>query len=180
MKDFLLRRAQKPHSRAQRWMALIGSGILFWLIVPLVLIVLSLWLTLWLTLPMFSVGQGLLLTGMAMMLAGALLDFWVIYYQHVQGEGTPSPLVPTQRLVQEGPFAFSRNPMYIGTLTMYTGLALTMGSVAMLLLVALGALLVHGYVVLVEEKEMAARFGDEYREYQKRVPRWLPLRWKRD
>ena len=115
-----------------------------------------------------------------MMLAGALLDFWVIYYQHVQGEGTPSPLVPTQRLVQEGPFAFSRNPMYIGTLTMYTGLALTMGSVAMLLLVALGALLVHGYVVLVEEKEMAARFGDEYREYQKRVPRWLPLRWKRD
>ena len=56
MKDFLLRRAQKPHSRAQRWMALIGSGILFWLIVPLVLIVLSLWLTLWLTLPMFSGG----------------------------------------------------------------------------------------------------------------------------
>ena len=179
MKDFLLRRAQKPHSPLHRWVALVGGAILFWIVIPLLLVALSLLLTFWLRLPPLPASGWLVGLGLLLMVLGSLLDLWVIYYQHTQGKGSPSPLVPTQRLVQEGPFAYSRNPMYIGTLTIYTGLALVLGSVAMLLLVALGALLVHAYVVLVEEKEMAARFGEEYSAYKKRVPRWLPLRGKR-
>ncbi len=176
MKNFLLRRAQKPHGRAQRWLALLGSGILFWMIVPAFLLWFSGWLTIWGHLPTLPPFGWPLWLGAVLMLVGFLLDLWVIYYQHTQGEGSPSPLVPTQHLVQEGPFAYTRNAMYMGTLTIYTGLALVVGSVAMLLLVALGALLVHAYVVLVEERELEARFGDEYREYKRRVPRWLPLR----
>ncbi len=179
MKDFLLRRAQKTHGRAQRWLALVGSGVLFWVIVPAFLLWFSGWLTIWGNLPTLPPFGWPLWLGATLMLVGFLLDLWVIYYQHTEGRGTPSPLVPTQRLVQGGPFAYSRNPMYVGTLLFYGGLALVVGLWAMLALVVLGALLVHAYVVLVEEKEMAARFGEEYSEYKKRVPRWLPLRGKR-
>jgi len=157
----------------------LGSALLFWFIVPAFLLWLSGWLTVWGNLPTLPPAGWPLWLGAALMLAGFMLDLWVIYYQHTVGRGTPSPLVPTQRLVTEGPFAYSRNPMYVGTLTLYTGLALVVGLVAMLAIVALGALLVHAYVVLVEEKEMEARFGADYREYKRRVPRWLPLGGKR-
>ena len=178
MKDFLLRRAQQQHSPAHRWLALLGSAILFWAIVPAFLLWLSGWLTAHFSIPTLPHSGWLMGLGLLLMAVGALIDLWVIYYQHTEGRGTPSPFVPTQRLVQDGPFAYSRNPMYVGTLTIYTGLGLLTGSVAMLALVALGALMVHSYVVLVEEPELEARFGEEYRAYKRRVPRWLSLRRK--
>jgi len=178
MKDFLLRRAQQPHSPAHRWLALLGSAILFWAIVPVALLWLSGWLTVRFGIPTLPYSGWLMGAGTLLVTVGALIDLWVIYYQYTEGQGSPSPFVPTQRLVQAGPFAHSRNPMYVGTLTIYTGLGLLAGSVAMLALVVLGALLVHSYVVLVEEPELEARFGDEYRAYKRRVPRWIKLRRK--
>jgi protein-S-isoprenylcysteine O-methyltransferase Ste14 len=135
MKNFLLRRAQQPHGRAQRWLALLGGVVLFWMVVPAALLWLGGWLTIWEKLPTLPPFGWPLWLGAVLMLVGFLLVLWVVYYQYTQGEGTPSPLVPTQHLVEEGPFTYTRNAMYMGTLAIYTGLALAVGSVAMLLLV---------------------------------------------
>ena len=77
-----------------------------------------------------------------------------------------------------GPYAYSRNPMYVCELTLWLGWALFYGSVGVLIgLVILFALLVPGG--RYEERVMEARFGDTYRAYKSEVPRWLGTRGHR-
>lgn len=75
-------------------------------------------------------------------------------------------------LVRRGPYAFSRNPMYIFELTMWIGWAVFYGSVVVgastLFAFALMSLLVWR-----EERDLESRFGDAYRDYAARVPRWI-------
>jgi len=68
---------------------------------------------------------------------------------------------------------FTRNPIYIGFVLVYVGLALVLTSwwVALLLIPVL-AILQRG-VVAREEAYLARKFGDTYSDYAKRVPRWL-------
>ena len=75
-------------------------------------------------------------------------------------------------LVTRGPYAFSRNPMYVSELTLWLGWAAFYGSVAVLvgfaiLLTLLTAAVPH------EERVLDARLGDAYRAYKRAVPRWL-------
>jgi protein-S-isoprenylcysteine O-methyltransferase Ste14 len=75
-------------------------------------------------------------------------------------------------LLRQGPYAFTRNPMYLAELVLWLGWALFFGSLA----VFLGTLLawvIFSIVVRREEQAMEARFGEAYRAYQSRVPRWL-------
>src|SRR6266404_9462235 len=67
-------------------------------------------------------------------------------------------------LLRRGPYAFTRNPMYVGALTLWLGWTLFYGSIA----VAIGCLvlwLVMATLVRSEERRLEARFGDAYREY---------------
>jgi len=80
---------------------------------------------------------------------------------------------PTLALVEDGPFRFSRNPIYIGLLLIYFGIATALTSVwAMLFLPGLLAIMHYG-IVLREETYLAEKFGAAYKSYQARVPRWL-------
>lgn len=80
---------------------------------------------------------------------------------------------PTLALVENGPYRFSRNPIYIGLLLIYFGLATALTSVwALLFLPALLAV-VHYGIVLREESYLTKKFGAAYKSYQARVPRWL-------
>jgi len=80
---------------------------------------------------------------------------------------------PTIALVENGPYRFSRNPIYIGLLLIYFGLATALTSVwALLFLPALLAV-VHYGIVLREESYLTKKFGAPYKSYQARVPRWL-------
>jgi protein-S-isoprenylcysteine O-methyltransferase Ste14 len=80
---------------------------------------------------------------------------------------------PTETLVIEGPFRFTRNPVYIGLIVLYFGLALALTSGwGMLLLPAL-VFVLHRGVVLREEAFLAAKFGARYEAYREKVPRWL-------
>ncbi len=177
MIDFWLRQARKPHSRFARLAVLIGGAIAFWLVTPVVLVALGTLLDMWLGLPVFSsplwMGVGVLVAAL-----GFSLGAWVAYLHYRRGQGTPSPFVPTQALLVDGPYARSRNPMYLGVLAYYFGVALGVGSPSMVGMVLLITLAVHVYIVAVEERELEARFGEAYREYKRRVPRWL-MRWNR-
>lgn len=78
-----------------------------------------------------------------------------------------------ERLVTDGVYAVTRNPMYLGHLTFMTGAALVTRSP-----LAIGALALagpwFGRRVAADEARLTAAFGEPYTEYTKRVPRWLP------
>ena len=76
------------------------------------------------------------------------------------------------RVITEGPYAHSRHPMYVAWTLVYLGVTLVLRT--MWLLLALPAVILATHVVaLREERALEERFGDEYREYANRVPRYL-------
>lgn len=78
-----------------------------------------------------------------------------------------------ERLVTDGVYARTRNPMYLGHLVFLTGLALlTRSPVAVALLGALGPW--YGTRVAADERRLREAFGAEYEAYAAQVPRWLP------
>jgi len=88
--------------------------------------------------------------------------------------GTNIPTVmPTLVLVTSGPYAWSRNPIYIGLTLIYTGLALAVNAWwAVVLLPGVLGILRYG-VIAREEVYLAARFPDQYPAYYARVRRWI-------
>jgi protein-S-isoprenylcysteine O-methyltransferase Ste14 len=109
-----------------------------------------------------------------LILAGWLFAIWSIYAQFTLGRGTPVPLMATQKLVVQPPYTWCRNPMALGAIVMYTGVAVLFGSMGAFTLVLLGAACLLVYIKLLEEKEMLLRFGQEYLDYKRRTPFLIP------
>ena len=81
-------------------------------------------------------------------------------------------------LLTSGPFAWSRNPMYVGELTVWVGWSLFYGSVAVAAVCPVIWALVAFIIVPREERSLAACFGETYLRYKQQVPRWLEKRRK--
>jgi len=79
----------------------------------------------------------------------------------------------TTALIESGPFAWSRNPLYVGLLALSAGLALLAGSMWALLALPLEWALLRWGAVLPEERYLTRTFGPEYAAYSSRVRRWL-------
>ena len=119
-------------------------------------------------LPEWLRGPGYLLAG-----AGALLAASCVLAFVTRGRGTPAPFDPPQRFVATGPYRYVRNPMYIGGALVMFGAALVATSLSIVLL-SFGFLLVmHVFVVGVEEPGLLRRFGDSYATYRSEVHRWV-------
>jgi protein-S-isoprenylcysteine O-methyltransferase Ste14 len=86
-----------------------------------------------------------------------------------EGEGTRAPA----RLVISGPYAFTRNPMYLGHIIFMAGLTLATRSPVASALAVYHTLWLHGRA-LDDEALLAGRFGEDYDAYRASVPRWLP------
>jgi len=89
------------------------------------------------------------------------------------GGGGPGMETPPERLVTSGPFAFCRNPMYLGHLIFLAGLALSLRSWAGAA-VALATAAWLQFRVLRDERRLGERFGEPYLQYCSRVKRWIP------
>jgi protein-S-isoprenylcysteine O-methyltransferase Ste14 len=76
-------------------------------------------------------------------------------------------------IVTTGPFQYSRNPMYVTLLIVYTGSALAFRLPWALVLLLPVFLLLQFVVIIPEEKYLEASFGEEYIRYKRRVRRWL-------
>ena len=171
--------AQKEHSQGRRIATTLLVGPIFLILLPYVLIVVSPNLDQRMGLEGFRVGAVNTIVGGLMMLAGFAFAFWSIYMQLTRGRGTPLPVMPTQELLTRGPFAYCRNPMTLGTILAYLGLAIIVGTVAgVAIVLLLGALLVL-YLKRLEEGELAERFGDAYLQYKREVPFIIPRLPKR-
>lgn len=112
------------------------------------------------------------LLGAALLGLGLLLDFAALAL-FLRARTNPLPFRPATTVVSGGPYRFTRNPMYLGmTLTCAGfGLLVDVGWVVLAALVA--ALATDRWIVPREESYLERRFGDAYRDYQRRVRRWL-------
>lgn len=80
-------------------------------------------------------------------------------------------------LMRRGPYAFSRNPMYVAELALWFGWAIFFGSVAVLI----GSIILCAAIRLVvarEERDLKSQFDSDYREYMAAVPRWFGRAWR--
>lgn len=98
--------------------------------------------------------------------------------QRFRSSGTTvDPLRPERAtaLVASGPFALTRNPMYVGMAGLLVAHAVLRGAVVALVPAAAFVAVIDRVQIPPEESAMEGIFGDEYRAYRDRVPRWLGL-----
>jgi protein-S-isoprenylcysteine O-methyltransferase Ste14 len=115
--------------------------------------------------PATLVGGGVLFVAGAVVAGWGLLTFRRAATTTVPGE-------KPARLVTEGPYQWTRNPMYVGLLVAYLGEAGLLAQVWPLLPLLLVLAYVQWFVIPVEEASLAA-FGADYQEYRARVRRWI-------
>ncbi len=84
-----------------------------------------------------------------------------------------NPYQPTTAIVTEGPYRFTRNPIYLSLAVLYAGLAVMANALWSLLLLLAVMLIIHYAVILPEERYLEQKFGEEYRSYKAKVRRWL-------
>lgn len=88
--------------------------------------------------------------------------------------GTPiRPFEESTALVTDGPFAFSRNPIYLGAVVGLFGIFVVLGSLSPLAVVPPFVYIIRTRFIAVEERMLEAAFGEAYRDYMKRVRRWI-------
>jgi protein-S-isoprenylcysteine O-methyltransferase Ste14 len=80
---------------------------------------------------------------------------------------------PAQHLVQNGPFSISRNPIYLGNTLFMIGIGLAAGMLWFIILAIVAAFLTQKLAIEREEPHLDQRFGKKYRDYRKRVRRWI-------
>ncbi|MBA4385806.1 MAG: hypothetical protein C0410_13800 [Anaerolinea sp.] len=166
--------ASREYSLKHRLLALIPAGFLFLLILPYLLVILLPRLDALLHLPSLYFGLVNIFVGIIFLVTGGIYGFWSIYSQLSRARGTPLPMMPTQKLLIDGPFKQCRNPMTFGTITAYLGVGILMGSLSSIIFVLIigGSLLT--YLKRFEERELEMRFGQDYVEYKKTTPFFFP------
>lgn len=80
------------------------------------------------------------------------------------------------RLISDGPFAYVRNPLYVGNFLITLGFAVFGHIVWIAALTIFLFALQYFFIVAYEEDLLVSRFGEEYEDYRLRVPRWIPER----
>jgi protein-S-isoprenylcysteine O-methyltransferase Ste14 len=127
---------------------------------PFLLVVLPSWVT---------------VVGLALIVAGSILAFACFALFAAGGALSPQAHFPDpQAFISSGPYRYVRNPMAKGGWTVLCGWGLCRLSPAILLFAGFMALAMHLFVVYVEEPKLERRFGASYREYARRVNRWIP------
>jgi protein-S-isoprenylcysteine O-methyltransferase Ste14 len=91
----------------------------------------------------------------------------------VRARTTFNPWVASTAVVSSGPFAFTRNPIYVGDALIYVGCAVIFDSLFALLLLPLVLAIVYLGVISREEAYLERKFGATYMDYKCRVRRWL-------
>jgi protein-S-isoprenylcysteine O-methyltransferase Ste14 len=109
--------------------------------------------------------------GVGLVAIGEGLRLWGVRHIGVISRTRSDRLGP---LVASGPFAFVRNPLYIGNIILWAGLALSARLPWLAPIFVLVLALEYDAIVRWEESLLVERLGDTYREYAARVPRWMP------
>lgn len=114
--------------------------------------------------------------GLLLIVGGLMLVVVTISWFITIGKGTLAPWTPTRRLVVVGIYRYVRNPMISGVGVIVFGEALFFGSNGLFIWALCFVIINLIYIPLSEEPGLRKRFGAEYDEYARNVPRWIPRR----
>lgn len=101
--------------------------------------------------------------GILLCFIGATVRFWASGY-----------LRKDSKIAVGGPYAFVRNPLYLGTYLMAVGVALAIGSWPLIFTISVLYALIYHYIILDEEIKLSRLFGEPYNRYRALVPRFFP------
>lgn len=109
-----------------------------------------------------------------LVIAGAILGLglWAVIVMRRTGQ-TENPYKPSTEIVDKGPFAFSRNPMYLQMVIACLGFAVLLWNAWILLLTPVCAWALQICAIRPEERYLEAKFGEAYLDYKRRVRRWI-------
>ena len=109
-----------------------------------------------------------LLVGLLLVVFGAYMT-WVSHETVFSGDNS-------QGLIDWGVYGLCRHPMYLGVVSLSLGLSFATFSIAAFLISVALFILYDGFTAY-EEERLVEVLGEEYREYRRRVPKWLPKFW---
>jgi protein-S-isoprenylcysteine O-methyltransferase Ste14 len=113
------------------------------------------------------------LLGLIPVLVGTIGLLWGV---HLHSEQSPEGIeweLDKSYLLMRGPYAVSRHPMYLSEMILLLGWVIFYGSIAVLITCVAWYLFFNYFAMPQEERVMEARFGEAYREYKNKVPRWF-------
>jgi protein-S-isoprenylcysteine O-methyltransferase Ste14 len=115
-----------------------------------------------------------LVTGLFIMILGLALMTVTIMSFIKTGRGTLAPWSPTKKLITTGLYGYVRNPMILGVFTVLIGESVAILSHRIFIWALIFFLVNNVWFLIYEEPGLGRKFGDEYKEYKKNVPRWIP------
>jgi protein-S-isoprenylcysteine O-methyltransferase Ste14 len=121
-----------------------------------------------------ALGIAAVIGGVCLLAVGLGLVGTTVWQFATVGRGTLAPWDPPKHFVVTGLYRHVRNPMISGVLLVVLGEALVLRSTAVLTWAVAFFAINATYIPLLEEPGLERRFGEEYREYKKNVPRWVP------
>lgn len=124
-------------------------------------------------LPGLTYGFGTArLLGIALALGGVALMFWsVMAFRRARTSVVPHQM--PKRIITDGPFRISRNPIYLGDLMVLTGAILWWGAWPSVVLIPLFGWIIERRFIALEEARMKQNFASEFEEFAAKTPRWL-------
>lgn len=115
-----------------------------------------------------------IVSGILLLIFGLLLFVQSVILFIKIGKGTLAPWNPTQNLVVQGLYRYTRNPMILGVILMLFSEALLLNSLPILIWMFLFFIINTIYFIKKEEPDLEKKYGIDYLEYKKNVPRWIP------
>lgn len=109
----------------------------------------------------------------ASLLTAGLVIIFIVRSKMKKANTNIEPWKPTNAILSDGVFAYSRNPVYVGMILIYIGVVFLFNSLWVLPSLFLVLLAMHYGVILREERYLERKFGEEYLVYKQRVRRWI-------
>lgn len=119
-----------------------------------------------------GIADGLFAVGVLMIIGGFAFDIYAIRTLIVH-KTTIMPTSGATHLVTSGPFAVSRNPIYLGNTILTSGLGIALANPWFFIAAIAAALATNFLQIVPEEKHLERQFGKSWRTYTKKVRRWI-------
>jgi protein-S-isoprenylcysteine O-methyltransferase Ste14 len=142
--------------------------------IVLLLIFTSFYLDRFFGLPEFISKPFSIVVSLPFLIIGVLLWLWCAE-KFFKTKGTPVPINPPPKLVTDGPYAYSRNPMMTGLFMIIAGIGILFGSITLTFIMT--PLFVFISILefkYIEEPELMKRFGKNYTDYKEKTPIIIP------